>query len=167
CLHGKIWRDLVDRQSSSARDLFFVMDWSGFRIALPHLAKGFLRILFTKVHRNFSSLQVEPDLPPSAKAMQVVSSSQSWMSREWKLLLDGEDPHSRSVAALFLHFSRQNERRFGKIRFARERLHLLGRESTRIGKDRELISFEWMIGKDVEEDIWKTAARSFNHQNSW
>src|SRR5438045_9381612 len=85
------------------------------------------------------------------------------MPGKWKLLLNCKNAHACAVAALLFNFARQNERRLGKIRLARERLHLARRQSTSIGEDRRLIAFQGPVSKHIHEYIWQTTASDTNH----
>jgi hypothetical protein len=47
----------------------------------------------------------------------------------------------------------QDERGFGEVHLARQRLHLPGGEPCRVGKDGELIALKRPVGKDIVMEV--------------
>ena len=71
------------------------------------------------------------------------------MAGELELLTHGEDAHLDAALALHLRRAGQDEGGLAQIGLARQRLHLLGGEAARIGKDGQRIAFEWALGEDI------------------
>ena len=118
-------------------------------IHLCHLSESRLSRRLFKSDRNLPHIQFECDYFRAALAAQSKCRTQGWMSGERQFLFDREDANPNSTRALGLRIAGKYKSRFGKIHFFRQRLHLGITDSTRVGKHRQGVAFEWVRRKHI------------------
>src|SRR5205823_11733006 len=93
------------------------------------------------------------------RRIQIERCAERRMPRKAQFLLHCEDANFFAFPTLSSGITRQNESRFGKIHLTRQRLHLAVIQSSRIGKDRQRITREWLLRENIELNKFICAVR--------
>ena len=121
-----------------------------YRRPLRHPGKRQPPIPPLEIDRCGSKTEAEDDAVVARREVSIVGErkrrSDRRMTRKRHLAVRAENPHAKVGAALF---SREDERRFRKVHFARDARHVVRREAGGIGEDRELIPGERGFSEDV------------------
>ena len=81
------------------------------------------------------------------------------MSGKRQFRFDRKDTDFLSFPSFNGCIARQNESRFRKIHLTRQRLHLAVIQSSRIGKDRQRITREWLLRENIQLNKFICAVR--------
>ena len=85
-----------------------------------------------------------------ADRRENVRGAYRWVTGKRELAPRGKDSYSARILRIG---RREDESRFRVIELARDLWHKLGSDPRRIGKDRELITAEQVIGEDVRCEV--------------
>jgi hypothetical protein len=72
------------------------------------------------------------------------------MAGKWQFLLHGEDADTNAALFFCRRFSGEDESRFRKIGFARQGLHLFGRQAPSVGNDSQSVAGQSAVGEYID-----------------
>ena len=98
--------------------------------------------------------------PRARRPRENKSGAERWMSGKGQFFLDGEDAHAHSPGLFGSGVPRKNEGSFGKIHFARQRLHGFGAEAASIEEHRQRVAGEGAVGKHIDLHHGELSCRS-------
>src|SRR6266481_3225864 len=157
--HGLNWEvsgNVLLGDSGGAGHGFTRMGLPKLGLFLCHQAKG-QAVTRGEAHGNFADVQIETNFFRLAIATNGHGRAQRGMSGEGQLFIHGEDAHAHAALALRGRIARKDERGFGEIHLAGQRLHLLIAESGGIGEHGKLVALERRRGKNIELDERQSA----------
>jgi len=116
--------------------------------------------------RNLSDREIEDDLIRrhlligGLQRVQIKGRAQGWMTGKWEFFLNGKYADLFSFSSFRRRVAWNDEGRFGKIHFLRQRLHLVIADLPRIRKDRQRVALKRRLRENVQLN---EVVRPFHH----
>jgi len=139
-------------EAGDTRHGFAVVDGSEFGILLRHFAKSWKAGSVLETHGNGTDVEFKKDFAGAGLAAQNEGRAECRVTGEGQFFLHGEDADADAARLFRGGISGEDESCFREVGFARDRLHLSGREAASVEDDGQGIAGEGAVGKNIDLD---------------